>query len=104
MAVEWKKSDRLVAIHPGQFLREDFLKPLLLSVNALVILVRVPATRISEIVNERRGVTTDTAIRLSLYFGTIPEYWLQMQSAFELAKSEHELIPRLKREVRPRVA
>lgn len=104
MAIERKKSDRLVAIHPGEFLREDFLKPLSLSVNALAISLRVPATRISEIVNERRGITTDTAIRLSLYFGTTPEYWLQMQSAFELAKSESELIPRLKKEVQRRVA
>lgn len=104
MTLERKKSDRLVAIHPGEFLREDFLKPLSLSVNALAMSLRVPATRISEIVNERRGITTDTAIRLSLYFGTTPEYWLQIQSAFELAKSEQELIPRLRKEVQRRVA
>ena len=59
-----KKILRLVAIHPGEFLREDFLKPLSLSVNALAMALRVPATRISEIVNERRGITTDTALRL----------------------------------------
>jgi len=61
-----KKIVRLVAIHPGEFLREDFLKPLSLSVNALAIALHVPATRISEIVNERRGITTDTALRLAL--------------------------------------
>lgn len=104
MPIVRKRSDRLVAIHPGEFLREDYLKPMGLSVNALSISLRVPATRISEIVNERRSITTDTAIRLSLYFGTTPEYWLQLQSAYELALSQAELLPRLKREVQRRVA
>jgi addiction module HigA family antidote len=98
------KMPRFVAIHPGEFLREDFLKPLELSVNALALALRVPATRISEIVNERRGITTDTAIRLSIYFGTTPDFWMNMQSAYELAIGESELLPRLQKEVQRRVA
>jgi addiction module HigA family antidote len=99
-----KANSRLVAIHPGEFLREDFLKPLQLSVNALSLALRVPATRISEIVNERRGITADTAIRLSLYFGTTPDFWMNMQNAYELAISHSELLPRLRTEIQPRAA
>src|SRR3984885_1313877 len=94
-----RKMVRLVAIHPGEFLREDFLKPLSLSVNALAIALRVPATRISEIVNERRGITTDTALRLSRYFGTTPDFWMNMQAAYELAVAEEELLPKIEKEV-----
>jgi addiction module HigA family antidote len=99
-----KKMVRLVAIHPGEFLREDFLKPLSLSVNALALALRVPATRISEIVNERRGITTDTALRLGLYFGTTPDFWINMQAAYELAIAEDKLLPQIEKEVQRRVA
>jgi addiction module HigA family antidote len=102
--VKKKVTDQLVAIHPGEYLREDFLKPLALSVNALALALRVPATRIADIVNERRSITIDTAIRLSLYFETTPDYWLRMQTAYELAVGKAELMPRLKKEVQPRVA
>jgi len=94
----------LVAIHPGEFLREDFMQPLGLSVNALAIALRVPATRIGEIVKERRGVTTDTAMRLALYFGTTPEYWVTMQAAYELAIAKKTMLSKLKKEVQRRVA
>ena len=99
-----RKIVRLVAIHPGEFLREDFLKPLSLSVNALALALRVPATRISEIVNERRGITTDTALRLGLYFGTTPDFWINMQAAYELAVAEDILLPKIEKEVQRRVA
>jgi addiction module HigA family antidote len=99
-----KKMVRLVAIHPGEFLREDFLKPLSLSVNALALALRVPATRISEIVNERRGITTDTALRLGRYFGTTPDFWMNMQAAYELAVGEDTLLPKIEKEVQRRVA
>ena len=102
--IQRKKTDRLVAVHPGEYLREDYMKPLDLSVNALSIALRVPATRIAEIVNERRGVSVDTAFRLSLYFGTTPEYWLRMQSAYDLAIGQAELMPRLMKEVQRRSA
>ena len=99
-----KKMVRFVAIHPGEFLREDFLKPLSLSVNALALALRVPATRISEIVNERRGITTDTALRLGLYFGTTPDFWINMQAAYELAIAQDKLLPQIEKEVQRRVA
>jgi addiction module HigA family antidote len=95
--------DRLVAIHPGEFLREDFMKPLSLSINALALALRVPATRISEIVNERRGITADTAIRLGIYFGTTPDFWMNMQMAYEMAVAERELKPKIHQEVRRRI-
>jgi addiction module HigA family antidote len=99
-----KKVARLVAIHPGEFLREDFLKPLSLSINGLAMALRVPATRISEIVNERRGITTDTALRLGRYFGTTPDFWINMQAAYELAIAEDKLLPQIEKEVQRRVA
>lgn len=99
-----KKRERLVAIHPGEFLREDYLKPLSLSVNALAMALHVPATRISEIVNERRGITADTALRLGRYFGTTPDFWVNMQAAYELAIGEDKLLPKIEKEVQRRVA
>lgn len=96
--------DRLVAIHPGEYLREDFLKPLGLSINALALELHVPATRISEIVNERRGISTDTAMRLSQHFGTTPDFWVNMQVAYELAVAREELLPKIKKQVRRRAA
>jgi antitoxin HigA-1 len=64
----------------------------------------VPATRISEIVNERRGITTDTALRLGLYFGTTPDFWINMQAAYELAIAADRLLPKIEKEVQRRVA
>jgi addiction module HigA family antidote len=65
-------------------LREDFMKPLGLSSNALAIELRVPVTRISEIVRERRGITADTALRLARYFSMSPEFWMRLQMDFDL--------------------
>ncbi|HWF66276.1 MAG TPA: HigA family addiction module antitoxin [Acidobacteriaceae bacterium] len=91
-----------MAIHPGEFLREDFMKPLSLSVNALALALRVPATRISEIVHERRGITADTAIRLGIYFGTTTNFWMNMQIAYELAVAQRDLMPKIYQEVKRR--
>ncbi|WP_458447863.1 HigA family addiction module antitoxin [Burkholderia stagnalis] len=71
-------------IHPGEILREDFLTPLEMSVNALALALNVPATRLHEIVKERRGITADTAYRLSRYFDTSPEFWLNLQATYDL--------------------
>ena len=101
MSIPRKTSDRGVIIHPGEFLLEDFMKPLGLSANALSIALRVPVTRVSEIIRERRGITADTAMRLSLYFGTTPDFWMNMQKAFELGVAKKELLPRIRAEVRP---
>lgn len=100
MSIPRKPSDYGVPIHPGEFLLEDFMKPLGLSANALSIALRVPVTRISEITRERRGITADTAMRLGLYFGTTPDFWMNMQKAWELGVAKREL-SRIRREVRP---
>jgi addiction module HigA family antidote len=72
------------ALHPGEMLREEFMKPLGLSSNALAMELRVPVTRISEIVRERRGITADTALRLARYFNMSPEFWMRLQMDFDL--------------------
>src|SRR6266404_5946744 len=71
-------------VHPGEVLREDFMKPLGLSVNKLALDLHVPATRIGEIVHERRRITADTALRLGRYFKTNAEFWLNLQTFFDL--------------------
>lgn len=71
-------------VHPGEILREDFMKPLRLSINKLALDLHVPATRIGEIVHERRRITADTALRLARYFKTNPEFWLNLQNFFDL--------------------
>jgi addiction module HigA family antidote len=76
--------NRMRAVHPGEVLREDFLAPLGLSVNALAIALGVPATRIHEIVKERRSVTADTAERLARYFGGDAASWLALQADYDL--------------------
>jgi antitoxin HigA-1 len=76
--------NRMRPVHPGEVLREDFLAPLGLSVNALSIALGVPATRIHEIVKERRAVTADTAARLARYFGGDAASWLVMQANYDL--------------------
>jgi addiction module HigA family antidote len=91
-------------IHPGEVLREEFLGPLGLSAHALAQALRVPATRINDVVNERRGITADTALRLARYFGTTGEFWLNLQSAFDLRTAEAELKPQIERDVLPRAA
>jgi addiction module HigA family antidote len=79
-----KPVNRLRAVHPGEVLREDYLLPLGLSVNALSVALGVPATRMHEIVKERRGVTADTAARLAKYFGGDAASWLAMQASYDL--------------------
>jgi len=76
--------NRMRPVHPGEVLREDFLIPLDLSVNALSIALGVPATRIHEIVKERRAVTADTAARLAKYFGGDAASWLVLQANYDL--------------------
>ena len=75
---------KLAPVHPGEMLREEFLVPLGLSANALALALGVPATRIGEIVNERRGITGDTALRLGEYFRVGPEFWMNLQVRYEL--------------------
>ena len=81
----------LPPIHPGEMLREDFLVPMGLSANALSIAIGVPATRISEIVNERRGITADTALRLGRYFHMSAEFWMNAQSHYDLENARFQI-------------
>ena len=71
-------------IHPGETLREDFLKPLGLTANRLAIELQVPVTRVNDIVRGRRAITADTALRLAKYFGTTPQFWMNLQSNYDL--------------------
>jgi addiction module HigA family antidote len=96
-----KKEKKLAPIHPGEILREEFLVPLGLSMNKLSLDLRVPVTRIGEIVHERRGITPDTALRLARYFNTSARFWLNLQAAYDLEVAEDELADSIEREVRP---
>lgn len=91
-----------VPVHPGEHLLEDFMRPLGLSVNALALALRVPATRILAIVKQKRRISPDTALRLARYFKTSPEFWLNLQTHYELALAERESLPAITREVLPR--
>lgn len=74
----------LPPIHPGEILREEFMKPLSLSANALAQRLGVTTARVNEIANERRGITADTALRLARCFSTTPEFWMNLQQRYEL--------------------
>lgn len=93
-----------VTTHPGEVLLEEFLKPLNLSANALAIALRVPATRIGAITKGERAVTADTALRLAQYFGTSPEFWLNMQAMHDLTRARQENGGTILQDVRPRAA
>jgi addiction module HigA family antidote len=93
---------KLPPIHPGEILREDFMKPLGLSMNALALALRVPVTRISEIVHERRSISPETALRLGRYFKSSARFWLNLQSAYDLEVVEDRLRARVEREVSER--
>jgi addiction module HigA family antidote len=101
MSIRRRPEERGIPIHPGEFLREDFLVPSGLSANALAIALRVPVTRISEIVRERRGITADTALRLARYFGTTPDFWMKMQMSYDLALAHRESMGRIEVEIFP---
>lgn len=79
-----KPINQMRPVHPGEILREDFLAPLNMSVNALALALNVPATRIHEIVKERRSITADTAERLARYFGGDAASWLNLQAIYDL--------------------
>lgn len=96
------KSQKLLPpVHPGEILRADFMEPLRLSMNRLALDLRVPVTRVAEIVHERRGITPDTALRLARYFNTSAGFWLNLQSAYDLEVAQDKLARTIEREVRP---
>jgi antitoxin HigA-1 len=96
-ATGWKFT--AVTTHPGVVLLEEFLKPLDISQNKLAMDIHVPATRIGDIVHERRGVTPDTALRLARYFGTSAEFWLNLQQSHDLSRTRIEEQSQIEREV-----
>jgi addiction module HigA family antidote len=94
-------NNKMRAIHPGEILREEFLVPLGMSANALAMALRVPAPRVNDIVRERRAITPDTALRLARYFDTTPEFWLNLQSTYDLKQAEQALGHTIRQEVSP---
>jgi len=94
----------LQPVHPGEQLREEFMKPLGLTAYRLAKDIHVPVTRVQAIISERRGITGDTALRLARYFETSPEFWLNLQRDFELDQARGALGDRLEQEVKRRAA
>lgn len=95
---------RRVTAHPGEILAEEFLKPLDLSVNALALALRVPATRMAAIAKCQRAVTADTALRLARFFRTSPEFWMNLQAMHDLTRARTEHGTAIEHDVRPRAA
>ena len=94
------KKKKLAPVHPGEVLLEEFLKPMGLSQNKLALNIGVPARRINEIVLEKRKITADTALRLARFFGMSSEFWIGLQSQYELDVTADALGERLEKEVR----
>src|SRR5271169_5762412 len=96
-------SERLMPpVHPGEVLRKDFMKPLGLTINKLALELHVPATRIGEIVHQRRRVTAETALRLARYFNTNAECWLNLQNFYDLEVSRRSgKVSEIERQVHP---
>lgn len=94
--------NKMRAIHPGEVLREEFLDPLGMTAHALAQALRVPAPRVNDLVRERRRVTLDTALRLARYFDTSPQFWLNLQTSYDLKIVLREAGKRIEREVEPR--
>src|SRR5947209_19999092 len=90
--------------HPGEVLREDFLKPLQLSQYALAKAIGVPQIRISEIVNGKRAITPDTALRLARYFGTNADFWMGMQATDHLEVASDQIVAKINALVHPLAA
>src|SRR5258708_4170392 len=92
---------KLKPVHPGEILREEFMAPLELSMNKMAMALRVPVTRIADIVNERRGITADTALRFARYFKNSPAFWMNLQTRYDLEVAEDEIAAKVARDVQP---
>jgi antitoxin HigA-1 len=92
---------KLKPVHPGEILREEFMVPLGLSMNRVALDLRVPVTRIADIVNEKRGITADTALRFARYFKNSPKFWMNLQTRYDLEIAEDEIADKVERDVRP---
>ena len=99
-----RKEGLLRPVHPGEILMQDLMKPLGISINRLGRDLRVPVTRVSEIVNGRRAITADTALRLARYFGTTPQFWMNLQAGYDLEITIRAAGGQIKRGIHPRRA
>jgi addiction module HigA family antidote len=95
---------RLPLVHPGQILRDDLLRPINISVNALAQAIKVPRSRVNDVVLGRRNMTADTAFRLARYFGTSPDFWINLQARYDLEAADRKIRRRIEREITPRAA
>jgi addiction module HigA family antidote len=101
MSIPVNPEDRIIPIHPGEFLREDLMKPLHLSAKALATALRVPTSRVSAIVRERRGIDAEMALPLERYFHMSAHFWMNWQTQYDLTMAADRHLPRIRREVRP---
>ena len=92
---------KLKPVHAGEILREEFMAPLGLSMNKMAMDLRVPVTRIADIVHERRGITADTALRFARYFNNSPIFWMNLQMRYDLEVAQDEIAAKVARDVRP---
>jgi addiction module HigA family antidote len=99
-----KVKKKLPAVHPGEILLQEFMRPLGLSANKLAGALGVPSNRIVAIVNAKRAITADTALRLARYFNSTPDFWMNLQARYDLQEAEDELAAGIARTVRPRTA
>jgi addiction module HigA family antidote len=95
---------KLDPIAPGEILLEEFLKPMALSQSALARAIGVTPGRVNDIVHGRRGITADTAARLAPYFGTSPDFWINLQARYDAKVASTRLMPRMAKRIRPRAA
>lgn len=95
---------RIPAVHPGEILKEEFLVPMGISQYKLAKAIHVPDMRISEIVRGKRSLTVDTALRLSVFFGNSPQFWMGLQMDYDLALAEDTLLDKIEKEVLPHAA
>jgi len=92
---------KLKPVHPGEILREEFMIPLGLSMNRVAMDLRVAVTRIADIVNEKRAITADTALRFARYFNNSPTFWMNLQTRYDLAVADDKIADKVERDVRP---
>ena len=102
MSILRNPDDRTPPVHPGEFLREDFMKPLRLSARALAAALHVPASRVDAIVRERRNIDGEMALRLERYFRMSARFWMNAQRQYDLEMAEDRMARVIRREVRPR--
>lgn len=87
--------------HPGEILFEDFIKPMRISARGLAASLNVPVSRVHEVIHGKRPITTDTALRLGLLFQMEPDFWLNLQTDYDLRIAKRDLMPKLKEMIRP---